>query len=118
MRSLPNNDECSAWKQELKGLRELTLTIIISLFILLQTEMEKEKNTTTHTALCGRKTQITNNMQKQQGRLGRTQGQRDDNHVDVDTRERGNKTQVNPIQQQRGKGKNRDTGENNMMKCL
>lgn len=35
VRSLPNNDECSAWKQELKGLRELTLTIIISLFILL-----------------------------------------------------------------------------------
>lgn len=83
--------------------------------------MEKEKNekvrTQQHTALCGRKTQFTNNMQKQQGRLGRTQGQRDDNHVDVDTRERGNKTQVNPIQQQqRGKGKNRDTGESNMRK--
>lgn len=32
-------------------------------------------------------------------------------------RERGNKTQVNPIQQQqRGKGKNRDTGESNMRK--
>lgn len=60
VRSLPNNDECSAWKQELKGLRELTLTIIISLFTFflqhLQTEMEKEKNekvrTQQHTLNC------------------------------------------------------------------